>query len=66
MPPYFMFDDSVVGVIIDICARTFLVLSDQGRERKVTCESVDQFMRVHKVCTDQLPVELIKYDTITT
>ena len=61
-----MFDDSVVGVIIDICARTFLVLSDQGRERKVTCESVDQFMRVYKVCTDQLPIELIKYDTITT
>ena len=61
-----MFDDSVVGVIVDICARSFLVLSDKGQERKVTCDNSDQFMRVLKVCNDTLPVELIKYDSITT
>ncbi len=65
MLPYFMFDDSVVGVIVDICARSFLVLSDKGQERKVTCDNSDQFMRVLKVCNDTLPVELIKYDSIT-
>jgi len=65
MFPYFMFDDSVVGVIVDICARSFLVLSDKGQERKVTCDNSDQFMRVLKVCNDTLPVELIKYDSIT-
>ncbi len=61
-----MFDDSVVGVIVDICTRSFLVLSDKGQERKVTCDNSDQFMRVLKVCNDTLPVELIKYDSITT
>ena len=61
-----MFDDSVVGAIVDICTRSFLVLSDKGQERKVTCDNSDQFMRVLKVCNDTLPVELIKYDTITT
>ena len=60
-----MFDDSVVGVIVDICTRSFLVLSDKGQERKVTCDNSDQFMRVLKVCNDTLPVELIKYDSIT-
>ena len=65
MLPYFMFDDPVVGVIVDICARSFLVLSDKGQERKVTCDNSDQFMRVLKVCNDTLPVELIKYDSIT-
>ena len=39
-----MLDDSVVGVIVDICARSFLVLSDEGREKKLTCEDTDQFM----------------------
>ena len=61
-----MFDDSVVGVIVDICTRSFLVLRDKGQERKVTCDNSDQFMRVLKVCNDTLPVELIKYDSITT
>ena len=60
-----MLDESVVGVIVDICARSFLVLSNEGRERKVTCDNSDQFMRKRKVCNDQLPVELIKYDSIT-
>ena len=59
-----MLDESVVGVIVDICARSFLVLSNEGRERKVTCDNSDQFMRILKVCNDQLPVELIKYDSI--
>ena len=59
-----MLDDSFVGVVVDICARSFLVLSDEGREKKVTCDDVDQFMRVLKVCNDTLPIELIKYDSI--
>ena len=49
---------------MDICARSFLVLSDEGREKKLTCEDTDQFMRVLKVCNDTLPIELIKYDSI--
>ena len=59
-----MLDDSVVGVVVDICARSFLVLSNEGREKKLTCEDTDQFMRVLKVCNDTLPIELIKYDSI--
>tara|TARA_B100001778_G_scaffold325106_1_gene320215 strand:- start:173 stop:358 length:186 start_codon:yes stop_codon:yes gene_type:complete len=59
-----MLDDTVVGVVVDICARSFLVLSDEGREKKVTCEDADQFMRVLKVCNEKLPIELIKYDSI--
>ena len=60
-----MLDDTVVGVIVDICARSFLVLSDEGREKKVTCEDVDQFMRVLKVCNDTLPVELKRIKMMT-
>ena len=59
-----MLDESVVGVIVDICARSFLVLSDEGRKKKVTCDNADQFMRILKVCIDTLPIELIKYDSI--
>ena len=59
-----MLDESVVGVIVDICARSFLVLSNEGREKKVTCDNADQFMRILKVCNDTLHIELIKYDSI--
>ena len=59
-----MLDESVVGVVVDICARSFLVLSNEGRERKVTCDNSDQFMRILKVCNELLPVELIKSDSI--
>tara|TARA_B100000941_G_scaffold62044_1_gene41006 strand:- start:493 stop:678 length:186 start_codon:yes stop_codon:yes gene_type:complete len=60
-----MLDDSVVGVVVDICRRSFLVLSDEGRRKKVTCDNTDQFMRILKVCNDTLPIELIKYDNIS-
>ena len=59
-----MLDESVVGVIVDICARSFLVLSNEGREKKVTCDNAYQFMRILKVCNDTLPIELIKHDSI--
>ena len=59
-----MLDESVVGVIVDICARSFLVLSNEGRKRKVTCDNPDQFMRILKVCNDTHPIELIKYESI--
>ena len=59
-----MLDESVVGVIVDICARSFLVLGNEGREKKVSCDNADQFMRILKVCNDTVPIELIKYDSI--
>ena len=50
-----------MGIIIDLCSRKFLLLSEEGQEREVTCDDADQFMRVLKVCTDRLDEDQIQY-----
>jgi hypothetical protein len=51
----------VEGIVIDICSRSFLLLSDQGDEKFVQCETADQFMRVLEVCTANLTEDEIEY-----
>ena len=60
-----MDDDTVLGIIIDLCSRKFLLLSEEGQEKEVTCEDPDQFMRVLKVCTDRLDESQIKYEDLS-
>ena len=59
-----MDDDTLMEVVIDLCSRTFLLLSDEGQERIVTCDNTEKFMRVLKVCTDKLEEDQIRYDSI--
>ena len=51
----------VQGVVIDVCTRTFLLISDQGDEKIVECETAEQFMNVLEVCTSQLNEDQIEY-----
>ena len=51
----------VEGIVIDICSRSFLLLSDQGDEKFVQCDTADQFMRVLEVCTANLTENEIEY-----
>ena len=60
-----MDDDTVLGVVIDLCSRKFLLLSEEGQQKIVTCEDPDQFMRVLKVCTDKLSEDQIKYEDLS-
>ena len=53
--------ECVQGIVIDVCTRTFLLLSDQGTERLVECDTVDEFMNVLEVVTAQLDPEQIEY-----
>lgn len=53
--------ETVQGIVIDVCTRTFLLLSDQGSERLVECETVEEFMNVLDVVTSQLQPEQIEY-----
>ncbi len=56
-----MDEDFVKGTVIDVCTRTFLIISDDGREKTVTCETTEQFMDVLEVVTDLLEPERIEY-----
>jgi|TARA_Y100000004_G_scaffold110236_1_gene123713 hypothetical protein len=53
-------------VVIDLCTRTFLLISDDGEEKIVECETTDQFMNVLEVCTSKLSPEEIVYAEVAT
>jgi len=53
--------DYVDCTVIDVCARTFLIVGDNGKEKTVTRETTQQFMDVLEVVTDLLEPERIEY-----
>ena len=53
--------DYVNCTVIDVCARTFLIVGDNGKEKTVTWETSQQFMDVLEVVTDLLEPERSEY-----
>ena len=51
----------VQGVVIEVCTRSFLLLSDKGDEKWVNCDSSEEFMNVLEVCTSHLNDDQIEY-----
>jgi len=51
----------VSGVVIDVCTRNFLLLSDKGDEQLVECDTTTQFMNVLELCTSHLNDDQIEY-----
>ena len=56
-----MDDDFINRTIIDVCNRSFLLISDDGEERLITCETTEQFMDVKDVVHKLLETERIEY-----
>ena len=59
-------DDFVLLVEIDVCSRSFILLSENGSERLISCETTDEFMRVLRVCDQLLPPDAIIYKELAT
>ena len=59
-------DDFVLTVEIDMCSRTFSLLSENGDKRLIKCDTTDEFMRVLRVCDQLLPPESIIYKELIT
>jgi len=51
----------VEGIVIDICSRSFLLLSDQGEQKMVQCDTTNEFMNVLEVVTSNLDENQIEY-----
>jgi len=47
--------------VVDTLARKFYLYSDQGDERVVDCETVEQFMNVLSVVRSQLDEDTLVY-----
>ena len=56
-----MTEEWVSNIVVDVCAKTFLLESNYGQERKVVCETTAQFMDVLEVVTQTADPELITY-----
>ena len=54
-------DDFVFEVVVDICAKTFKLKSDNGADKIIACENTEEFMRVLDVCDKMLEPEMILY-----
>ena len=61
-----MNDASVVKTIVDICSRSFKIVSDEGYIQLVRCESVEEFMDVLEVCQEFMDEDMLVYSEIIT
>lgn len=59
-------EDFILNVEVDICSRTFALISEQGDRREIKCETTDEFMRVLRVCDELLPPKAIIYKELAT
>ena len=61
-----MNDASVVKTIVDICSRSFKIVSDEGYIQLVQCESAQEFMDVLEVVNEFCDDDMLIYSEIIT
>ena len=59
-----MNDASVVKTVIDICSRSFTLLSDEGDVQVVYCDSTEEFMGVFEVVKTFMEDDMIVFTDI--
>lgn len=60
-PGMSMVQECVQGIVIDVCSKSFLLLSDHGSTKEVNCNTTEEFMNVLEVVTSNLEPEQIEY-----
>ena len=56
-----MQDDYLTRCVVDPVNRKFYLYSEQGDERVLDCETVDQFMNVLELCRSLLDEDTLAY-----
>ena len=59
-----MNDASVVKTVIDICSRSFTLLSDEGDVQVVYCDSTEEFIGVFEVVKTFMEDDMIVFTDI--
>ena len=57
-------NEAVEKIVVDVCARKFLLYSDMGSTRQVVCETTEQFMDVLEVVTKKAEPDIIEYSSV--
>ena len=55
-----MEEDYLTKIVVDMCSRSFLLISENGSQRLVECDTPDEFLRVLDVC-NQLEQDKIEF-----
>ena len=61
-----MNDASVVKTIVDICSRSFKIVSDEGYIQLVQCETIQEFLDVLEVCQEFMDEDMLVYSEVIT
>ena len=56
-----MQDEYLTRCVVDPVSRKFFLYSNEGEERVVDCDTVDQFMAVLELCRDNLDEDTLAY-----
>ena len=51
----------LVNITIDVCKKTFFLLSDDGSKKKVKCDTTKQFMDVLDLVLKKADPEIVEY-----
>ena len=54
-------DEYLTRVVIDTCARTFRLYSNEGDERILDCNSMEEFMNVLELVRKVVDEEIVAY-----
>ena len=59
-------DDFILVVEIDVCSRSFVLLSENGDDRLIACLTADEFIRILRLCDQLLSPDQIIYKELVT
>ena len=59
-------DEYLTRVVIDTCARTFYMYSNEGDARSIRCDSIDEFMTVLELIRKVVDDNIIAYSDVVT
>ena len=59
-------DEYLTRVVIDTCARTFYMYSNEGEARSIRCDSIDEFMTVLELVRKVVDDNIIAYSDVVT
>jgi|TARA_B000000532_G_C18749136_1_gene354608 hypothetical protein len=59
-----MQEDYLTRCVVDPVKRSFYIYSEQGDDRVIECETVDQFLSVLEVCRNLLDEDTLAYSPL--
>ncbi len=57
-------DEHLTRVVVDTCSRTFRLFSNEGTEKVVECDNMDEFMNVLELVRAVVDEDVVAYSEV--